>query len=117
MVGNLSTIVQRERAPWFAHVAALADRYRVRIPGGVFNEEYVRLLNSTKITFNRTVNGSMNMRCFEAAACGSLLFCEEENEEVRDFLEPGRGCILYSEEKASPARFEEVRIKLPARVP
>ena len=29
----------------------------------------------------------MNMRSFEALACGSLLFLEEENEEVRDFLE------------------------------
>jgi tetratricopeptide (TPR) repeat protein len=106
LVGNLSPVVQRERAPWLARVARLADRYRVRIAGGVFNEEYVRLMNATKITFNRTFqiplnrafSGAMNMRCYEAAACGSLLFCEEENEEIRDFFEDRVHCVLYNDD-------------------
>ena len=71
MIGNLSATVQRERAPWLARVARLADRCRVRIAGGVYGEEYTRLMNATRITFNRSIRGEMNMRCYEAAACGS----------------------------------------------
>lgn len=106
LVGNLSPIVQRDRAPWLARVARLAGRYRVRIAGGVFNEEYARLLNATTITFNRTFHipmndafrGAMNMRCYEAAACGSLLFCEDENEEIGQFFEDRVHCVLYNDE-------------------
>lgn len=106
MVGNLSAAVQRERTPWLARVARLANRYRVRIAGGVFNEEYARMINATKITFNhafkvslnQTLPGAMNMRCYEAAACGSLLFCDEENQEIREFLEDRVHCVLYNEQ-------------------
>jgi tetratricopeptide (TPR) repeat protein len=97
MIGNLNHLVQRERAIWLARVGRLADRYRVRIAGGVFGEEYTRLMNATKITFNRSIRGEMNMRCYEAAACGSMLFYEEENEEVRDFFEDRVHCVLYNE--------------------
>lgn len=97
MVGNLNAQVQRERAGWLARVARLAERYRVRIAGGVYGEEYTRMINATKITFNRSIRGEMNMRCFEAAACGSLLFYDEENEEIRDFFEDGVHCVLYNE--------------------
>jgi tetratricopeptide (TPR) repeat protein len=96
MIGNLSPVVQRERAPWLARVARLGDRYRIRIAGGVFGEEYTRLMNATKITFNRSIRGEMNMRCYEAAACGSLLFYDEENEEIREFFEDRVHCVLYN---------------------
>jgi tetratricopeptide (TPR) repeat protein len=87
-------------------VARLADRYRVRLAGGVFNEEYARMINATKITFNytfkvhlnQTLLGAMNMRCYEAAACGSLLFCDEENEEIREFFDDRVHCVLYNEQ-------------------
>jgi tetratricopeptide (TPR) repeat protein len=38
------------------------------------------------------------MRCYEAAACGSLLFCEEENGEIREFFEDRVHCVLYNEQ-------------------
>src|SRR6266540_4048232 len=46
LIGNLSPFVQRERVPWLARVARLSEKYRVRIAGGVFNEDYTRLLNA-----------------------------------------------------------------------
>jgi tetratricopeptide (TPR) repeat protein len=106
LVGNLSPVVQRDRAPWLARVARLADRYRVRIAGGVFNEDYTHLMNATKITFNYTFKvplngtllGALNMRCYEAAACGSLLFCEEDNEEIREIFEDRVHGVLYNEQ-------------------
>lgn len=97
MLGNLNAQVQRERAPWLARVAQLSDRYRVRIAGGVYGEAYTRMMNATRITFNRSIRGEMNMRCYEAAACGSLLFYEEENAEIRDFFQDRVHCVLYNE--------------------
>jgi tetratricopeptide (TPR) repeat protein len=98
MIGNLNAQVQRERAPWLARVAQMADRYKVRIAGGVYGDNYTRMLNATKITFNRSIRGEMNMRCYEAAACGSVLFYEEENEEIRDFFQDRVHCVLYNEQ-------------------
>lgn len=97
MVGNLNADVQRERAVWLHRVARMADRYKVRIAGGLFGDEYTRMMNGTKITFNRSIRGEMNMRCYEAAASGSLLFYEEENEEIREFFEDRVHCVLYNE--------------------
>ena len=37
----------------------------------------------------------MNMRCFEALACGTLLFLEESNMEVRDYLQDRHEVVLY----------------------
>src|SRR5262249_61545530 len=39
-VGNLHPAVQRERLPWLARLACLADRWRVRITAGVIGADY-----------------------------------------------------------------------------
>ena len=97
MIGNLNHDVQRERARWLYRLAKLGDRYKIRIAGGVYGDEYIRMLNASKITFNRSIRREFNMRCYEAAACGSLLFYDEENEEIRDYFEDRVHCVLYNE--------------------
>jgi hypothetical protein len=91
-VGNTHPAVQRERNPWLAR---LADRRNVFIAQSVWGDEYRQLLSRAKIVFNRSIRGEANMRTFEAAAAGALLFQEEENLEVRDFFEDGKECVLY----------------------
>jgi tetratricopeptide (TPR) repeat protein len=103
MVGNLSHEVQRERARWLYRLAKLGDRWRIRVADGVYGEDYVLMLNQSKITFNRSIRREFNMRCYEAAACGSLLFYDEENEEVRDYFEDRVHCVFYNE-----SNFEEL---------
>ena len=61
IVGNLNHEVQRERSRWLARIAQLSDRYNVRILGGIYGEEYTRVLNQSKITFNRSIRGEMNI--------------------------------------------------------
>lgn len=97
MIGNLSSDIQRERACWLYRLAKLSDRWRIRIAGGLYGEDYLRMLNQSKITFNRSIRREFNMRCYEAAACGSLLFYDEENEEARDYFEDRVHCVLYNE--------------------
>lgn len=97
-IGNLNHAVQRERVKWLRKIAMLSEKYKVIIAGGIYGEDYTRLLNQSRIIFNRSIRGEMNMRAHEAPACRSLLFYEEENLEVRNFYEDRIHCVLYNEE-------------------
>jgi 2-polyprenyl-3-methyl-5-hydroxy-6-metoxy-1,4-benzoquinol methylase/tetratricopeptide (TPR) repeat protein/glycosyltransferase involved in cell wall biosynthesis len=98
LVGNLNHDVQRERSIWLYRLARLKSRFDVRILAEVYNQDYALLLNQSKIVFNRSIRGEMNMRAYEAPACGALMFYEEENLEVRDFLQDRVECVLYNED-------------------
>lgn len=98
MVGNFNHEVQRERALWLARVAKLSRRYRVCLTSHVFGEEYTRLMNRARIVFNRSIRGEINMRVYEAARCGGLLFYERENPEIRALFADRRECVLYGED-------------------
>jgi hypothetical protein len=94
-VGSLNHAIHAERARCLEQIAALSDRYTIRICTGHLDEAYTRLLNRARIVFNHAVRSEMNMRCFETLACGSLLFLEESNIEVRDYLQDRHEVVLY----------------------
>ncbi len=96
--GNLNHSVQRERSHWLNRLSMLSDRYKVRILTGIYGDDYTRALNQAKIVFNRSIRGEMNARAYEAPACGSLLFMEESNLEIRDYLTDMVECVLYNDE-------------------
>ncbi|MDP6354016.1 MAG: glycosyltransferase, partial [Planctomycetota bacterium] len=98
IVGNLNHDIQRKRAHSLRKIAALNDRYTVRIFTGVWGEEYNRVLSQSKIVFNQSIRGEMNMRAYEATACGALLFMEEDNLEINDFFKDRVECVLYNED-------------------
>jgi tetratricopeptide (TPR) repeat protein len=97
MIGNFNHAIQRERAHWLAHVARLSRKHRVVLTCGVFGEDYVQAVNRAKIVFNRSIRGEINMRAYEAAACGALLFYEEENTEIREMFTDREHCVLYND--------------------
>ncbi|MFQ5828089.1 MAG: glycosyltransferase [Candidatus Methylomirabilia bacterium] len=97
-IGNFNFVVQRERAAWLKRMARLSDRYRVSLRTQTYGEAYVRLLSQSKIVFNRSIRREMNMRAYEAPAAGALLFMEEENLEIREYLTPGIHCVLYNDQ-------------------
>jgi glycosyltransferase involved in cell wall biosynthesis/tetratricopeptide (TPR) repeat protein len=97
-VGNLHPAVQRERLPWLARLAMLADRRRVVIRQNTFGDEYRRLLRQARIVFNRSIRAECNQRAFEAAAMGALLFQEAENREIGDYFRDRHECVLYTSE-------------------
>lgn len=94
--GKICYHYHRERNTWLERLSALADRYRIMISDQYYDQDYTRLLNQSKIVFNRSIRGEMNMRTYEAAACGALVFIEEDNLEIGDFLEDGVSCVLYN---------------------
>lgn len=101
-VGNFNHDVQVERARWLLRLARLSGRYRVLLASGVYGEDYAQLLNASRIVFNRSIRGELNMRAYEAPACGALLFMEAENLEVADVFPPGEACVLYTETTLEP---------------
>ena len=98
MVGSLNHDVHARRARILALASDLAGAYRVRFCSGVHGEAYARLLNRAKIVLNCSVRSELNMRAYEAPACGALLFMERSNEEVRSLFTDRRDCVLYDEE-------------------
>jgi GT2 family glycosyltransferase/Tfp pilus assembly protein PilF len=96
--GNLHQAVQRERLPWIARLAGLADRWHVEIHQGIFGDDYRALLGRARIVFNRSIRGECNKRVFEAAAAGALLFQEAENREVGLYVHERRHCVYYRSE-------------------
>lgn len=98
MIGSLNYNVQRERSRWVARVAKLSGKHTICITSGVFGDDYTRLLNRAKIVFNRSIRGEINMRAYEAPACGALLFYERTNREIGDLFTDRADCVLYGED-------------------
>ena len=98
MVGNFNHAVQWERSRWLARIARLSQRWRVVVVTGVHGEDYVRLMNRAKIVFNRSIRGEINMRAYEACACGATLFYERENREIGTLYEDKKECVLYGDD-------------------
>ncbi|MCA8969925.1 MAG: glycosyltransferase family 1 protein [Planctomycetes bacterium] len=94
-VGNLDPIVQRDRMPYLERIAALEDSWRVHIGSAPQGREYGELLARSRIAFNRSIRGEVNLRCFEATACGALLLCERENLEIRRYFREDEEVVLY----------------------
>lgn len=95
-VGNHSPHKYQQRNHYLARLAALP--YRTLIRSDLKHSEYLRYLQRSKIAFNFSLRQEMNMRAYEAAACGALLFIEADNLEVQQFLTPGQDCVLYTSE-------------------
>jgi hypothetical protein len=95
-VGNFNPAVQRQRLPWLARVARLAGRRNVLLAGNVFGADYRRLLARARIVFNYANRGECNLRVFEAAAAGALLFQEEGNREVPALFRHRQECVYYN---------------------
>lgn len=98
MAGNLAYEVQRERTRWIGRVAKLSRKYRVEMRHGLYGADYVRLMNRTKIVFNRSIRGELNMRVYEAALSGALVFYERENAEIRNLFTDRESCVLYGDD-------------------
>lgn len=96
-IGNLNPAVQSERMPWLGRLARLRGR-RIVIRTGIHGADYRTLNRRARIAFNRSNRGECNMRVFEAAAAGALLFQEAENLEVPAIFADRRECIYYRDD-------------------
>lgn len=97
-IGSFHPYIHPRRFRMLARVARLSTRYRILLASGVYGEAYTQLMNRAKIVFNHSVRGECNMRAYEAAACGALLFNETDNLEIGLVFRDGEECVLYTED-------------------
>lgn len=99
-LGNTNPATYPVRNRLLRQLAGLGKDYRILIRHQVPHPDYARLLSHSKIVFNHALRQEMNLRSYEATACGALLLCERDNLEVPRIL-PGEGpqqaCVLYDE--------------------
>ena len=102
-VGSLHPAEQRARLPWLRRLATdYGENRNVVIRCGLARDAYRQLLQRTRIVFNHSVRRECNLRVFEAAASGALLFQEAENAEVADYFTDGESCVLYTQATLDP---------------
>lgn len=98
VVGNFHPHVQRQRSKFLEErLPRWSQRYRVFV-GNVYGADYVRVLNQSKIVFNRSVLGHANMRVFETLGCGSLAVIEETNWQTKQLFKAGEHIVCYNDE-------------------
>lgn len=112
--GNLNDAAHPRRNRLLARVAALSDRLRVVIASDLGDADYAALLNRTRIAFNASIRGEMNLRCFEAIACGACLMIEADNREAARWLPDGAAAVHYTEDTLE-ARIAETLADEPQR--
>jgi FkbM family methyltransferase len=67
-------------------VGLLQSRFRNHFVGQRFFEEMARTYSGSRVVFNRSIRNDINMRVFEALACGSLLLTNELSDNGQDGL-------------------------------
>ncbi len=82
------------RNQYLFHLAGL-PHLRTVFASDVSHEYYLQLLSRSKIAFNHALRQEMNLRSYEAAACGALLFVEDTNLEVSQVLTPELSYVPY----------------------
>lgn len=97
-IGNLNFRLHGKRSHYLNRLAQLGQQYNIFIAHGLFGEDYRRVLNQSKIVLNHSIRGEMNMRAYEAPACGALLFMEEDNLETSEILPDRQGCVFYNKD-------------------
>lgn len=102
-IGNFNPFIHHQRGEYLQRLAKLSTQYNILIDGDIFGDDYVKVLNQSKIVFNYSVRQEMNLRAYEVTACRSLLFMESHNLEIRNILKDKESCILYDSEN-----FEEL---------
>ena len=89
---------------WHGDRVRLLERLRqagldLRVDSKVL-EEMALLFGRGRIVFNRSINDDLNMRVFEALACGSLLLTDRlsANTGMAELFEDGKHLVCYGEE-------------------
>lgn len=96
-IGSLDESIHPRRMQLLQHINTLKNKYNILISDEIYGDEYVQALNQSKIVFNYSVCGVMNLRAYQAPACGALLFIEDTNKEIEHYLKPSQSCIVYNE--------------------
>lgn len=97
-LGSLNHRGHRERGRYLERLARLSGRYSIVIGTQVYGDAYGELLSRSRLVFNHSIRGELNLRTFETMACGAVPLLEESNLEVRDYFTDDVDIVLYNGE-------------------
>jgi len=97
-IGSFNHDIHNKRSKYLYKLVKLSEKYNIKLFTNIFSQEYTKILNQAKIIFNMSVRKELNLRCHEAPACGSLLFIEDDNLEIKNILRDKIECVYYNEE-------------------
>jgi hypothetical protein len=97
-LGNFGDALQARRNRWLERVARMDPALRIDLGTGRFGADYARWLQTSRITFNYSLTGDVNMRSFQAPACGSMtLINADAAAETARWFELGREVVVYDD--------------------
>ncbi|MDZ4756607.1 MAG: glycosyltransferase [Bacteroidota bacterium] len=88
-VGNMN----KHRQHYFDQ---LKTKTHIQIVNGLNPYQMADYYNTCKSVFNISMRGDLNMRTFEAMACGSLLITQDIQNGINDLFEPGKNIITHN---------------------
>src|SRR5205823_7453015 len=74
---DISFVGNRFPGPRAELIDLLKTRYPSHFVGNAYLDEMARIYSASRVVFNRSVRNDVNMRVFEALACGSLLITND----------------------------------------
>jgi len=93
-VGNLNPRWHLDRVRLLRR---LSEKFNVKAFEGVYGEEMARVYSRAKIVFNKSVGNEVNMRVFEAMACGAMLLTDDIEDGMKDLFVDREHLVLYKE--------------------
>jgi spore maturation protein CgeB len=91
-VGNIDPSVYAER---MRLLDRLKKRFNVHVFTSIYGNEVARIYSQSKIIFNKSLAGELNMRVFEAMSCGSLLLTDKIGNGLLDLFENRKHLVAY----------------------
>ncbi len=79
----------------------LKTKTNIQIVNGLNPYQMADYYNTCKSVFNISMRGDLNMRTFEAMACGSLLITQDIKNGLRDLFEPGKNIVTHNLKNAA----------------
>ncbi|OGS25460.1 MAG: hypothetical protein A2297_06990 [Elusimicrobia bacterium RIFOXYB2_FULL_48_7] len=96
-IGNTNPLVYPERVKLLNKIK---QRYNLSVFSNTFGENMAIKYSQSKIVFNKSIRGDINMRVFEAMSCGSMLLTDRLNNEagLESLFHDGKHLVLYNDE-------------------
>jgi len=93
-IGNTNAKIYPERIKM---LKLIGEKFNLKVFNGVYGEGMAKIYSQAKIVFNKSADGEINMRVFEALSCGGLLLTDRLKQEVglEEIFEDKKHLVLY----------------------
>jgi len=97
-VGNTNIDIYSERVRL---LKLIAEKFNLKVFNNVYGADLAKIYSQAKIVFNKSADGEINMRIFEAMSCGSLLITDHIKREtgIEYLFQDKQHLVFYDNEK------------------